>query len=286
MAGRNRLFGALSSLISTTQECPALTRKAHLLRHPPAPSSSSLSPSCCPSSSCGSFIRTSSTLAIRPTLKTGLKQASRGTRSLPKIATSDALGMLKSEENHYLVTFLVGKKYRLMVDDQVMVPHIKDLKVGDLIKLTRITEVGSRNFTLRAVGNGTVGHAKRETLPPAASRTLSSKARELDVDPAELVRRARTVTLMPEIPHYLDDNLVHASAIVVEHTRGKMSTVIKKKRRKGYRKTIKNKPYYTKIRLCEIKIPTIQTEASQPKMMTIPADEGSANQRQATVTTA
>ncbi|KNZ47164.1 hypothetical protein VP01_663g16 [Puccinia sorghi] len=260
MAGRSRLFGALSSLISataatTTTECPVISRKTHLFRHPQSPPSPS-------SSSSASSIRTNSTLAIRPTLRTGLKQSARGTKGLPEIASSEALGMLNSEKNHYLVTFLVGKKYRLMVDDQVTVPHIKDLKVGDLIQLTRITEVGSRNFTLRAVGNGTVGHAKRETLPPVAARTLNFRAKKLGVEPEELTRRARTVSLKPEIPHYLDTHLVQASAIVVEHTRGKMNTVIKKKRRKGYRKTIKNKPYYTKIRLCEIKIPTMEAEAS------------------------
>jgi len=216
---------------------------------------------------------------MRPTLKTGLKQSARGTKGLPTIASSEALGMLKSEENHYLVTFLVGKKYRLMVDDQVTVPHIKDLKVGDLIQLTRITEVGSRNFTLRAVGNGTVGHAKRETLPPAAEKTVNFRAKKLGVSPEEIMRSARTVSLKPEIPHYLDTDLVHASAIVVEHTRGKMTTVIKKKRRKGYRKTIKNKPYYTKIRLCEIKIPTLEAEASsQLKPESIPVDSSAIQQ--------
>ncbi|OAV99642.1 hypothetical protein PTTG_00551 [Puccinia triticina 1-1 BBBD Race 1] len=262
MAGLSRLFGAVSSLISTTKECP-IARKSTILRASQSPGASS---------SPASSIRTNSTLVTRPTLQPALKQASRGTRGLPKIPSSKALGMLNSEENHYLVTFLVGKKYKLMVDDQVTLPHIKDLKVGDLIRLTRITEVGSRNFTIRAAGNGTVGHAKRETLSPAASKTLNSKAKKLGMDPSELSRESRTVCFKPEIPHYLDENLVHASAIVVEHTRGKMSTVIKKKRRKGYRKTIKNKPYYTRIRLCEIKIPTIQTEAIHPETLCISAD--------------
>ncbi|KAA1094497.1 hypothetical protein PGT21_023327 [Puccinia graminis f. sp. tritici] len=272
MAGLNRLFGTLSSLISMTTEC-TMVRKSPLLRHSQSP---------CASSST-SFIRSNSTLVIRPTLQTGLKRANRGTRGLPKIPSSEALGMLKSEDNHYLVTFLVGKKYKLMVDDQVTLPHIKDLKVGDLIKLTRITEVGSRNFTLRALGNGTVGHAKRETLSPAASKTLGWKAKKLGMDPAELSREARTVCFKPEIPHYLDEDLVHASAIVVEHTRGKMSTVIKKKRRKGYRKTIKNKPYYTRIRLCEIKVPTIQAESSQPTIPSMSTDPSASHQSTITV---
>lgn len=227
---------------STLRECPASPDSCR-------PRSSRI-PECCPG-------RFNSTLPSRPTLKHGLKQTSKMI-NLPTIPSSSALGMLKSQSNHYLVTFLVGKKYKLMIDDQVTVPHIKDLKVGDLIKLTRITEVGSRNFTLRAIGNGTVGHAKQETSAPPSQRLSKSDQDDLAQD------HDRVVCLKPEIPHYLDQDLVEATAIVVEHTRGRMITVIKKKRRKGYRKTIKNKPYYTRIRLCDIKIPNLQTDRTDP----------------------
>lgn len=52
--------------------------------------------------------------------------------------------------------------------------------------------------------------------------------------------------------HFLDHGFVGVKALVVEHSRGVMLTTVKKKRRKGYLKTIKNKPYFTKLRISEI----------------------------------
>ncbi|MBW0499106.1 hypothetical protein O181_038821 [Austropuccinia psidii MF-1] len=198
--------------------------------------------------------RLSSTLPVRPSLRSGLKPSSPLT-NVSVIASSSALNLINSQQNHYIIPFLVGRKYRMMVDDQVTVPHIKDLRVGDLVQLTRITEVGSRNFTLRAIGNGTVGHAKMETMAPASSRFAKSSNPKTQAG-----ETTRVTCLKPEIPHYLDEGLVNATAMVVEHTRGKMVTVIKKKRRKGYRKTIKNKPYYTRLRLCDIQLANPQAQ--------------------------
>ncbi|KAI6113117.1 ribosomal protein L21-like protein [Pisolithus sp. B1] len=42
---------------------------------------------------------------------------------------------------------------------------------------------------------------------------------------------------------------VKVEATVVEHTKGAMEVVFKKKRRKGYQKTIKNKHPYTRLRI-------------------------------------
>lgn len=45
---------------------------------------------------------------------------------------------------------------------------------------------------------------------------------------------------------------VTVKATVVEHTKGKMEVIVKKKRRKGYKKTIKHKQTYTRLRIGEI----------------------------------
>ncbi|KAG0143530.1 hypothetical protein CROQUDRAFT_48702, partial [Cronartium quercuum f. sp. fusiforme G11] len=149
----------------------------------------------------------STSLPSRPTLR-----ASRTLPSSPRktIEQAAALRLLAAEPSHYVVAFVLGKRYRLMQHDTLTVPHARDLRVGDVISLTRLTEAGSRSFTLRA--------------PPAP---LSHQPRQ---------------------------GLVSATALVVEHTRGKMLTVIKKKRRKGYRKTIKNKPYFTRLRISSIEV--------------------------------
>ena len=85
------------------------------------------------------------------------------------------------------------------------VPRLNDVKVGDVLRLSNILEVGSREFTLR-------GGPK----------------------------------ILPE--H------VRVEATVVEHTNGKMEVIFKKKRRKGYQKTITHKQTYTRLRVGSIDV--------------------------------
>jgi len=47
---------------------------------------------------------------------------------------------------------------------------------------------------------------------------------------------------------------VTVKATVVEHTKGRMEVIVKKKRRKGYKKTIKHKQTYTRLRIGDITV--------------------------------
>ncbi|KAG8679700.1 hypothetical protein FRC09_018783 [Ceratobasidium sp. 395] len=49
---------------------------------------------------------------------------------------------------------------------------------------------------------------------------------------------------------------VRVNATVLEHTKGPMLEIFKKKRRKGYEKTIKHKQTYTRLRIGEIEVTT------------------------------
>ena len=93
------------------------------------------------------------------------------------------------------------------------VPRLKDVRVGDVLALSEINEVGSRDYTLR--GNPVVS---------------------------------------PE--------QVKVHATVVEHTKGKMEVIFKKKRRKGYQKTITHKQTYTRLRIGPIEIAEPETQSS------------------------
>ncbi|KAF7770902.1 hypothetical protein Agabi119p4_6876 [Agaricus bisporus var. burnettii] len=66
----------------------------------------------------------------------------------------------------------------------------------------------------------------------------------------ELGSREYTLRGNPTIPL----SRVKVEATVVEHTKGPMEYVFKKKRRKGYRKTIQNKQPYTRLRIGNINI--------------------------------
>ncbi|KAK0189086.1 ribosomal protein L21-like protein [Armillaria mellea] len=129
------------------------------------------------------------------------------TTATPSSAAS-ALELIRSQPSQYVVASIVGTKYVLSPRDVLTIPRLRDVKVGDVLALDEIHEIGSREYTLR--GNPTI---------PA--------------------------------------NRIKIGATVVEHTKGKMEFIFKKKRRKGYQKTKKHKQTYTRLRIGEIGIPAV-----------------------------
>lgn len=121
-------------------------------------------------------------------------------------STKSALEYIRSQPSQYVVAAFAGRKYILAPRDLLTVPRLRDVKVGDVLHLDEIHELGSREFTLR--GN--------PIIPPSR---------------------------------------VKVDATVIEHTKGEMEYIFKKKRRKGYRKTIQHKQPYTRLRIGNIEIP-------------------------------
>lgn len=116
-----------------------------------------------------------------------------------------ALGLIRAQPSQYVVASFVGKRYILTPKDLLTVPHLRDVKVGDVLKLDEIHELGSRDYTVR--GNPIISPDK-----------------------------------------------VQVQATVIEHTKGTMEIKFKKKRRKGYQKTIKHKHPFTRLRIGDIVI--------------------------------
>jgi len=137
--------------------------------------------------------------------------ATRALHTLPD-STSSALQLIRSQPSQYVVASFAGRKYILTPRDMLTVPHLRDVKVGDVLVLDEIHELGSREYTLR--GN--------PVIPPTK---------------------------------------VKVEATVVEHTKGQMEFIFKKKRRKGYRKTIQHKQPYTRLRIGNIEIPVEQSSS-------------------------
>ena len=120
--------------------------------------------------------------------------------------STNALSLIRSQPSQYVVASLAGRKYLLTPRDLLTVPRLNDVKVGDVLTLDEIHELGSREYTLR--GNPTISPSR-----------------------------------------------VRVQATVLEHTKGKMESIFKKKRRKGYQKTITHKQPYTRLRIGEIELP-------------------------------
>ena len=63
-------------------------------------------------------------------------------------------------------------------------------------------------------------------------------------------------------PHLTPD-VVKITATVVEHTKGQMEFIVKKKRRKGYKKTIQHKQTYTRLRIGPFDFPQQPLQQTQ-----------------------
>ena len=133
-----------------------------------------------------------------------IRRLSRAIHAQPE-STSAALSLICSQPFQYIVASIAGRRYLLAPRDVLTVLHLNDVRVGDVLVLDEIHELGSREYTLR--GN--------PVIPP---------------------------------------NKVRVQATVLEHTKGKMELVFKKKRRKGYQKTIQNKHPYTRLRIGPIEL--------------------------------
>lgn len=70
------------------------------------------------------------------------------------------------------------------------------------------------------------------------------------IDIHELGSREYILRGNPVIP----SGTVAVSATVVEHTKGPLELIVKKKRRKGYKKTIQHKQTYTRLRISDFQV--------------------------------
>ncbi|PFH51971.1 hypothetical protein AMATHDRAFT_2674 [Amanita thiersii Skay4041] len=132
------------------------------------------------------------------------------TQAVAPNSTDVAFELIRSQPSQYVVATFAGKKYILTPRDVLTVPRLRDVKVGDVLMLDKIHELGSRDYTLR--GNPVISPSR-----------------------------------------------VKVDVTVIEHTKGTMESKFKKKRRKGYQKTIKNKHPYTRLRIGKIDLPLTLT---------------------------
>ncbi|GAA5987975.1 hypothetical protein JCM5350_007841 [Sporobolomyces pararoseus] len=155
---------------------------------------------------------------------------------------TSAISLLKTQPNHYVSALLMGRRYLLTKNDILTVPYLKQVPVGTKISLTRILEVGSRDYTLRA-STSSPPPSSLLSRPPILTQTQSSSS----TIPRDWQRH-------PDSLPYLSNSLVSAELTVVEHTKGEMFQVDKFKRRKGYRRSLRSKLGFTKLKMGEIKL--------------------------------
>jgi large subunit ribosomal protein L21 len=112
---------------------------------------------------------------------------------------------LRDQLRYYAVTEIAGRPYLITQNDKVIVNRLRDVKVGDVLKLDRVREIGSKDHTL-------VGEP------------------------------------------YVQDTIYDIQATVLEHTKSKLIQIVKKKRRKNYKRTIEHKQTHTVLRISKVDV--------------------------------
>jgi large subunit ribosomal protein L21 len=217
---------------------------------------------------------TSTTLAETSTLSTHTTVNSSTPDLSPTVIedTPSAISLLKMQPTHYVVASIAGRTLVLHPRDVLTIPRLNDVQIGDVLELDRIHEVGSRDYTLRAQDS-----MSTRSKGAAALMRRSVKSHELS-----LLERLRKVAIeekvespvldailnahgeikesqswgarlkpsgLAHIGAVLNPGVVRVRCTVVEHTKGKMEYIVKKKRRKGYKRTIQHKQTYTRLRV-------------------------------------
>jgi large subunit ribosomal protein L21 len=141
--------------------------------------------------------------------------------------TQDAVSRIRAQSTPatgiYITARLHSRTYLLHPRDILTVPLLKPLQApGTLLALTRIEEVGSREYAIRS--------------PAAEGKSLRKTVHWTD--------RFK----LPNLPPWI----VKCDLTVLEHTRSPLQTHFKKKRRKGYQKTIRTKSGWTRLRVGDI----------------------------------
>ncbi|KAH9935884.1 ribosomal protein L21-like protein [Epithele typhae] len=86
---------------------------------------------------------------LRSTLRTAASRALHTQPAASPASTPNALELIRSQPSQYIVASVAGQKYILSPRDLLTVPRLNDVKVGDVLKLSNIHEIGSREYTVR-----------------------------------------------------------------------------------------------------------------------------------------
>ncbi|BEJ15851.1 hypothetical protein CspHIS471_0504560 [Cutaneotrichosporon sp. HIS471] len=141
----------------------------------------------------------------------------------------DAIRMLRetttSSKGIYCVARLHSRTYLLHPRDVLTLPTLKPMQApGTTLALTRILEVGGREYAIRS---------------PAADGKELRKS---------LLKGPGVDASFEIIPPWI----ATCELTVLEHTKSPLTRTLLKKRRKGYQKTIQNKQGWTRLRVGDI----------------------------------
>jgi large subunit ribosomal protein L21 len=185
--------------------------------------------------------------------------------SPPQLSSSvrSLLPLLQAQGAHYITAHIHDRPYLLTQGDTLRLPFfMKDVQPGDVLRLNRASNLGSRDYTLKASTPAPKLTSATMTREARPGHTMSGDAREDLTGPGPESDGVGPAVAAPHfIPHiakgkvsYLDERLFVCRAVVMGVESEPMRTMEKTKRRQRKVKTVKSKHRYTILRIKELRV--------------------------------
>ncbi|KAI7872114.1 ribosomal protein L21-like protein [Spinellus fusiger] len=143
--------------------------------------------------------------ATRATLSKAFVRSHQTTSEAVDAATKTSLKKLRDQLHYYAIAEVTGRPFLITQNDKLIVNRLKDVQLGDVIKLDCVRELGSKDYTLKGAP-------------------------------------------------YVNQAFFDISATVIEHPKSKLVQIVKKKRRKNYKRTIEHKQTHTVLRISKVEV--------------------------------
>ncbi|KAG0175681.1 hypothetical protein DFQ28_006873 [Apophysomyces sp. BC1034] len=120
-------------------------------------------------------------------------------------STKESLSKLRDQLRYYAIAEIAGRPFLITKNDKVVVNRLRDVNVGDVLRLDRVRELGSKDYTIKGAP-------------------------------------------------YVNESFYDIAATVIEQTKSKLIRIVKKKRRKNYKRTIEHKQTHTVLRISKVDV--------------------------------
>lgn len=186
----------------------------------------------------------------------------------------ELLPVLQAQGSHYITAHIYDRPYLLTAGDTVRLPFLMHgVEPGDVLRLNRASNIGSRDFTLKAASKGPRQKSPTATttaiVDPTPGSYLTSTSRVMPTPrPSASMERPGAEAKTP-VPHfvanqakgkmpYLDDRLFVCRAVVMGVESEPLRTKEKTKRRNRKTKTVKSKHRFTVLRIKELRVRSLE----------------------------
>lgn len=169
------------------------------------------------------------------------------------------LPALRAQQQIYITIHIHGKAYLLRQGDTLRLPFLmKDVEPGDVLRLNRAINLGSRDFTLKP------GAAPPKLRSGYTGLNASAQASDAVISVGDVTPGSQDPVAPHFVPHiakgkfaYLDERLFVCRALVMGVESEPMRVKEKTKRRQRHVRHIKSKLRYTILKIKELQVRSV-----------------------------